>query len=412
MKCKIIHIMNEAPSYAEFANKSRPKINWNLPNKSWIGIWGDEWGDEIGSELVKVDPEITYEVWQPDLRANKVYSHNFEGGWTHTLFPAMEKSYYYGIKKKKYIISEELLELLEENLTSDTILHLPFPQTPLIQSVIRKFKHNKIVCTCFGDLPLPLKNIWKINKNFPSKINLIRNHFIIKRLLKDINSFTIINHNHIELFRKLFSGPYSIVPIGINTDFWRKKDKKSCRIELNLPLEKTILLSSSRLNSLKQVDILISILDKLSSRYEFLYVVSGHGTRSYEDYLMKKARNLADRQQILFTGYISKEELHTYYNAADVFILTSLSEGSPVAVQKAFSCGVPVLSTNVGYTAELMQTYKAGVLMPKTDYTKWKECLRRILEKDFPTPFDISLAINYFDWNNVSRKFLDVFKAL
>jgi glycosyltransferase involved in cell wall biosynthesis len=412
MKLKVIHIMDHPPVYTEFSNKEKPEVHWNLSGGKWVGFLGIYWGDYLGKEIIKVDPEITFEVWQPDLRADKVYSHTFNGGWTHLLFPAEEISYWYGIKKQKYLASDSLIELLGKSITCDTILHLPFPDSPMIQSVIRKFKDIRIVCLCLGDLPLPSLRFLKLNKNFLSKINLVREHFIIKELMFDVNAFTVINNNYITQFKKLYSGPFSIIPMGVDLNYWHPKDKAVCRTTLNLPQNKTILFSSSRLNSLKQVEKLIHILNKLSSKYDFLFVVSGHGTRSYEDYLIRQAQPMVEGKQILFTGYVLEEELLDYYNAADVFILTSLSEGSPVAVQKAFACGVPVLSTNVGYTAELMQEHHAGVIMPKTDYDQWEKNLINILEGNLPEPFDPALVIRYFSWPKVAQQFIDVFRSL
>ena len=409
---KIIHLMDHSPPYNEFANKPRPPISWDTSNNGWVGIWGYDWSDQIASNIQNVTGKFECEVWQPDIRADKVYSYNFKGGWRHLQFPAKEVSYWYGIKKQIYLASDSLIELLEKNLTYNTILHLPFPSSPLIQTVIRKFSNTRIVCSCLGDLPLPSLRLLKLNKNLLSKINLIQQYFIIKDLINHVNAFTIINHNHLDSFSKVFSGPYSIVPMGIDTSVWSKKDKTESRETLHLPLDKTILFSSSRLNSLKQIDKLIQILNKLSSNHDFLFILSGHGTRSYEEYLIKESQPMIEKKKMIFIGYVTDAELIDYYNAADVFILTSLSEGSPVGVQKAFACGVPVLSTNVGYTAELMLKHNVGIVMQKTAYAQWEENLENILSGNFPRPFEPKLAIKYFSWQNVAQQFIDVFNSV
>ena len=101
-----------------------------------------------------------------------------------------------------------------------------------------------------------------------------------------------------------------------------------------------------------------------------------------------------------------------YYNAADVFIHTSLSEGSPVGVEKAFACGTPVLSTDVGYTAELMKEYNAGEIIPRTNYNLWEKKLIDIFMGTLPKPFDIELIIKHFSWPNVARSFIAVFNNI
>ncbi|WP_423746041.1 glycosyltransferase (plasmid) [Haladaptatus sp. SPP-AMP-3] len=49
---------------------------------------------------------------------------------------------------------------------------------------------------------------------------------------------------------------------------------------------------------------------------------------------------------------IPHDEMSTYYNAADVLLLPSKSEGSPNSVKEAMACNVPVVTTDVGDVAE------------------------------------------------------------
>ena len=61
------------------------------------------------------------------------------------------------------------------------------------------------------------------------------------------------------------------------------------------------------------------------------------------------------------------EDMPSFYNEIDVFICTSMSEGSPNVVREAMSCGRPVLSTDVSDVAEWMSGGAGWLLDRKSD---------------------------------------------
>jgi len=53
--------------------------------------------------------------------------------------------------------------------------------------------------------------------------------------------------------------------------------------------------------------------------------------------------------------------------AADLFLLSSISEGIPVTVIEAMAAGLPVVSTDVGGVAEIVEQGRTGLLAPSGD---------------------------------------------
>jgi glycosyltransferase involved in cell wall biosynthesis len=60
------------------------------------------------------------------------------------------------------------------------------------------------------------------------------------------------------------------------------------------------------------------------------------------------------QQHVVFVGAVANSELITWYNAADVFCLSSRGEGSPNVLTEALACGTPAVATNVGSVPEIM----------------------------------------------------------
>ncbi len=62
---------------------------------------------------------------------------------------------------------------------------------------------------------------------------------------------------------------------------------------------------------------------------------------------------------------MSREEMAEWYRGLDVFICTSINEGSPNTVFEAAACGVPVVSTDVGMVSGWKELRDCGMVVPR-----------------------------------------------
>lgn len=85
-------------------------------------------------------------------------------------------------------------------------------------------------------------------------------------------------------------------------------------------------------------------------------------------------------KNIIFTGQVSVKE---YIGKMDMIVLTSISEGQPLAVLEAMANGKPVVATNVGSCKELLlgnvdDDEPAGIICPVLHYEKIAEALVKL----------------------------------
>ena len=72
-------------------------------------------------------------------------------------------------------------------------------------------------------------------------------------------------------------------------------------------------------------------------------------------------RELRLEDEVIFTGYLTVEELVSLYNGADAFVFPSLYEGFGLPVLEAMACGCPVVVSNTTSLPEVVDD--AGLMV-------------------------------------------------
>ncbi len=110
------------------------------------------------------------------------------------------------------------------------------------------------------------------------------------------------------------------------------------------------------------------------------FVLVGAGDQEARLKAQAQAFGAADR--IIFAGPV--REAFRLMPAFDVFCLSSIAEGMPVALLEAMSLGVPAVSTDVGGIPDVIVPNETGVLVPAGDRDRLGQALIRMLtDEDF-----------------------------
>jgi glycosyltransferase involved in cell wall biosynthesis len=413
-KITIINILPQQSQYEYFKNRELPGKNWRNKKGEVVGITGNEFPHSLGNAILEQTDIFNYEVWQPDLRTDKIISYTFENNLVYRLFPAIEKKKVYGFKIIKNIYSKSMFEEIKRRMQDKNILiHLNGSLTDFNKNIIEEINDTPTVFSFHSVINLPSTMFFSPTRNIPSKINFLFKHFWVKKNINKINYITYQNNKNISHLRKIYKNKLEKITMGCDFSFWHKLNRSEARREIDLPRDKFILITVANFRDIKQIDKFIKILIKLSSKYDFLYLVIGHSDKEYENYLQEIATPLLKERKIAFPGYMQREALLKYLNSADLFVLTSVSEGASVAIMEAFACELPVFSTRTGNTAELMEKEKVGILVETKNYEEWERELEKIVKtKQLPRVLNRDIAKKHYDWGNTAQKLINIYKSL
>lgn len=138
----------------------------------------------------------------------------------------------------------------------------------------------------------------------------------------------------------------NIPPMNIREpeDIFQTRDK------YGIPGDAKVLVTAGILNQGKNIEILIESLSKIGMRNFYLLIVGDGSTEPdfrYKDSLKRLAKQLEVDKQVIFTGWLEKEELWKIYIASDLFVFPSLSEGMPNAMLEALGVGLFCMGSNI-----------------------------------------------------------------
>ena len=112
----------------------------------------------------------------------------------------------------------------------------------------------------------------------------------------------------------------------------------------------------------KGYDITIRALALLSGKIDFKFVCAGDGAEKQSLQTLAKDTGLQDR--IIFTGVLSPDKVYQELCGADLFILSSRSEGRPNVLVEAMASGLPVIASDIEGIRELIDHGENGFLFP------------------------------------------------
>ena len=161
--------------------------------------------------------------------------------------------------------------------------------------------------------------------------------WLCRRLAPLVDAVIVTSEDH---KARLGFADARVVPCGVDLDLFALQDRDEARAALGWDPTKKVVAWVGDPRPEKRLDLAYATHDLLSQRHQdtVLRVVS-------------KVRH---------------EEIPTYMNAADLLLLTSDHEGSPLVIKEAMACNLPIVSTAVGDVPEVIAAVDGCFLAEQT----------------------------------------------
>jgi glycosyltransferase involved in cell wall biosynthesis len=159
--------------------------------------------------------------------------------------------------------------------------------------------------------------------------------------------------------------PIHVIPTGLNLREFDGGDGAAFRAQHRIAPERRVMLLVGRVAHEKNIDFLLRVLAEVRKCVpNVLFVIAGEGPASAHLRRTVAAAHLDDN--VLFVGYLDRHgALRDCYRAADVFVFASRTETQGLVLLESLALGVPVVSTAVLGTKEVLQGARGAVVVPE-----------------------------------------------
>jgi glycosyltransferase involved in cell wall biosynthesis len=202
--------------------------------------------------------------------------------------------------------------------------------------------------------------------------------------------------------------PLTLINNGIDTNFFSPEDIDITRKKLQLPLNKKIILfiaNGGLSNTLKGGKFFIDISKKFKKNKDVVFVCIGGKKQGKSD-------------NILFFKTTNKPEMiRDFLRASNLILFPSLAENFPLVILESISCGLPVVSFDVGGVKEIFENKKGGYIAKYCQIDDLINGINFILGKDKEEINNMShylrqIAIEKFNDIDMVSKYINLYNSL
>ena len=205
------------------------------------------------------------------------------------------------------------------------------------------------------------------------------------------------------------------VPLAPRRAFHPAGAEETQRVRRKLEVEDDFILFVGTVEPRKNLITLVHAFEELLRTTDLRPQLVVAGAKGWlTDELFAHVESAAARERILFTGYISDEELRALYSSCKVSVYPSLYEGFGLPTLEAMTCGAPVITSRIPVIIETVG--KSARLIEPTNVIELTQALVEFLTDENAREHFSAAGFkraSVFTWERTARKTIEVYqKAL
>jgi len=263
------------------------------------------------------------------------------------------------------------LDILKDSYNVDAIILNNDPRTIRLENVVRtkvpiiRVQHGTYMNYLYWYSHLPIPFIDRIKEL--SHVMLYHYDVLhyIRKATKQYSNFYVVavsERTKKELIHQGVSpSKVYVITAGVDKDIYKPLTKEYARktlrhtLDINIDEDDEVLLHVGP-RPRKGTHILLKAFKKMSNLRKVKVIIVGSFKGAYGKALLDFMRRNAFYKNVLLVDRAPEDHMVLLYNAADIVVQPSYSEGCPLTLLESLACGTPIITTNVGCNDDYLKT--------------------------------------------------------
>jgi glycosyltransferase involved in cell wall biosynthesis len=199
---------------------------------------------------------------------------------------------------------------------------------------------------------------------------------------------------------------------GVNAEFSPQAEERVEKVKDKFRINKRYILYVGKFEPQKNIIRLLEAFQKVSRREDVVLVMAGPFNWYYH-IIREKVGELDISDKVVFTDFVTDEEMSALYSGASVFFFPSLYEGFGMPILEAMACGTPVVTSPVCSIPEVASD--AAIFADPSSPEKMADAIISCMNVQALRDDLISKGrkrAEYFSWNETASKTLEAYEGL